>query len=247
MRKVERLQKYLAASGVASRRKAEELIRQGRVTVNGKRAVLGTKVQPGKDVIRVDGKEVRKEEKVYILLYKPRGVITTCFDPQGRPTVRDLFPGIPASVHPVGRLDYDTEGLLLLTNDGKLTYLLTHPRHEVSKTYQVLVAGKPTWGDIKQLEQGVLLEDGRTAPAKVRVLGYHGRGTLLEMTIHEGRKRQIRRMCATLGYPVLKLKRTQIGFLTLGRLQPGGYRYLTPVEVRKLRRLARGKAGKPQN
>lgn len=234
-----RLQKFLAAAGVASRRKAEELIRQGKVTVNGRRAVLGTKVQPHKDIVKVEGKVVAPEEKVYLILYKPRGVVTTRRDPQGRQTVMDLIGNIGAVVHPVGRLDYDTEGLLLLTNDGDLTYKLTHPRFEIDKTYQVLVKGQPTEEDLESIRQGLLLEDGWTAPTRVSLLK-GGRGkSWLEMTIHEGRNRQVRRMWAKLGYPVLKLRRTKFAFLTLGRLKPGDYRHLTRTEVKKLQALVR--------
>jgi len=236
-----RLQKFLAAAGVASRRKAEELIRQGKVTVNGERAVLGTRVDPEKDIVRLDGKVVTPEKKVYLILNKPRGVVTTCRDPQGRRTVLDLIGSIGAAVHPVGRLDYDTEGLLLLTNDGDLTNKLIHPRYQIEKTYHVLVEGRPTEQDLETLRRGLLLEDGWTAPARVSILKEMRGKTWLEMSIHEGRNRQVRRMWARLGYPVLKLRRTRFAFLTLGRLRPGEYRHLSREEVRKLRALTREK------
>ena len=235
-----RLQKYLSAAGVASRRKSEQLIRQGRVTVNGQIAVLGVKVQPRRDIIAVDGKEVRREKKVYIMLNKPTGVITTCRDPRGRTTVKDLLIGVSTAVHPVGRLDYDSEGLLLLTNDGDLTYRLTHPSHKVKKTYHVLVGGVPTPGEILQLREGVLLADGWTAPAAVEVLGPRDGGTLFEVTIHEGRNRQVRRMWAKFGYRVMSLRRVKFGPLTLGRLQPGEFRPLSNLEVCELKGIFRG-------
>jgi pseudouridine synthase len=175
-----RLQKYLAKAGVASRRKAEILIQQGRVTVNGERAQLGMKVDENKDAICIDGKKVITDKKVYLLFNKPQGVVTTRFDPQGRPTVMDYLHDIPASIHPVGRLDYDSEGLLLLTNDGDLTLLLTHPRYQFPKTYQVLLQGKATGKIIQHLEQGVLLNGGKTAPAKARIIGYQNGNTLME-------------------------------------------------------------------
>lgn len=238
---MERLQKFLSAAGVASRRKAEELIRQGKVTVNGERAVLGARIQPHRDIVRVEGKIVTPEKKVYLILFKPRGVVTTRRDPQGRMTVMDLIGNTGATIHPVGRLDYDTEGLLLLTNDGDLTYKLTHPRFNINKTYRVLVAGRPTEQALKLLRRGLLLEDGWTAPARVNVLERRNEKTWVEMTIHEGRNRQVRRMWAELGYPVLQLRRTKFAFLTLGQLKPGEYRYLSRAEVKQLRALVEGK------
>lgn len=242
---MERLQKYLAAAGVASRRQSEELIRQGRVTVNGKIAVLGTKVLPGRDMVEVDGKEVRRAEKVYIMLNKPLGVITSCQDPRGRTTVMDLLTGITAVVHPVGRLDYDSEGLLLLTNDGDLTYRLTHPSYQVKKTYQVVIGGVPTPGDIKRISKGILLDDGWTAPAGIQVLGPQTGGTLLELTIHEGRNRQVRRMWAKLGHSVIRLRRVKFGPLTLGQLGPGEFRPLDRREVERLWMVFKGRTDAP--
>lgn len=222
---MERLQKMMAQAGVASRRKSEELIRAGRVRVNGKVVTkMGVKVDPDQDLVEVDGKPItgREEPKVYLLLYKPRGYVTTAKDPQGRPTVLDLV-HVPQRVYPVGRLDYDTEGLLILTNDGDLTYRLTHPKHEVDKVYHALVAGHPPEDKLQQLRTGIMLEDGPTAPAKVRRLKKIQGNTLLEIIIHEGRNRQVRRMCEAIGHPVLHLKRVAIGDLTLGNLKPKQY------------------------
>ena len=233
------LQKYLSAAGVASRRKSEELIRQGRVRVNGEIAILGIRVLPDRDIVEVDGKRVTREEKVYIMLNKPAGVITSCRDPRGRTTVIDLLTGITAAVHPVGRLDYDSEGLLLLTNDGDLTYRLTHPSYQVKKTYHVLIKGVPTQEDVQKLRQGILLEDGWTAPAGIRVLGPRKGGTLIEFTIHEGRNRQVRRMWASMGYWVIRLRRVKFGPLTLGGLEPGRFRYLDRRDVMRLKGVFR--------
>lgn len=237
----ERLQKYLSQSGVASRRQAEVMIRQGRVMVNGQVVTaLGSKVHPH-DVVCVDGKRVKPvARKIYLMLYKPRGYVTTLFDPQGRRTVADLIKGVRERVFPVGRLDYDTEGLLLLTNDGEVAFALTHPRHKVAKTYQALVDGLPTQQVLDQLRHGVDLEDGRTAPAEVKVLRHEptNNQTWVEITIYEGRNRQIRRMFATVGHPVRRLKRTRVAFLHLGRLRRGQFRPLTAGEVRELQKIA---------
>jgi len=235
----ERLQKRLARAGVASRRRAEEFILAGRVKVNGEVIrELGVKADPDRDLIEVNGKRLRIEEKkIYVLLYKPRGYVTTARDPQGRPTVLDLLPDIKTRVFPVGRLDYDTEGLLLLTNDGQLTFALTHPRHKVPKTYLALVEGIPGEAKLQELRQGVPLEDGLTAPALVRLAGKEGRRAWLEITIHEGRNRQVRRMCEYIGHPVIHLKRTSLAFLNLKGLHKGQYRFLTGEEIRKLKQL----------
>lgn len=236
----ERLQKVMARAGVASRRRCEEMIAAGRVKVNGRVVTrLGTKVDPEKDVIEVNGKVLPPpEKKVYILLYKPRGYVSTVRDPQGRPKVVDLLHGVRQRVYPVGRLDYDSEGLLLLTNDGELAFVLTHPRHRVPKTYEVLVEGVPDAEKLSQMAKGLLLEDGPTAPAKVRLLKEERGRALLEVTIREGRKRQVRRMCEHIGHPVLRLVRTRIGPLSLKGLKPGQYRYLSPREVQQLREMA---------
>ena len=234
-----RLQKYLALAGVASRRSCEQLILAGRVQVNGKIITkLGTKVLPGKDSIFLDGQAVvLTEEKKYILLYKPVGCLSSVSDDRGRKTVLDLLDGVEERVYPVGRLDYDTEGLLLLTNDGELTNFLIHPRHEIKKTYLATVQGIPDNEALKQLAKGVLLEDGMTAPASVRLLSTKRNRSLLEITIHEGRNRQVRRMCAAIGHPVLALKRASVGFLTLGDLLPGQWRFLSAKEVAALQSM----------
>lgn len=235
-----RLQKYLAESGVASRRACEELILAGRVRVNGRPVrELGTSVDPARDRVEVDGREVRPEPKAYVLLYKPRGYVTTARDPQGRPKVTDLVAGAGGRVFPVGRLDYDSEGLLLLTNDGDLAYRLTHPRFHVPKTYHVALDRPPGPAALDEIARGIALEDGRTAPAEVRVVRGDGGEALVEMTIHEGRKRQVRRMWAALGFEVTWLKRVRMAGLELGKLEPGRWRHLRPSELRSLRKLVR--------
>jgi len=229
-----RLQKVLAQAGLGSRRVCEDLIDRRRVRVNGEIAVLGRRVDPEVDVVEVDGAQIGvRAGLVHYLLNKPRGVITTASDTHGRPTVVDLLPSEPR-VFPVGRLDADTEGLLLLTNDGDLTHRLTHPSFGVEKEYLVEVEGNPHRGVVRRLREGVELDDGVTAPAKVAVLGDH----LLRITIHEGRNRQIRRMCDAVGTPVVRLVRTRIGTLTDHRLAPGEWRALTQDEVRALERAA---------
>jgi pseudouridine synthase len=234
-----RLQKFLAMAGIASRRACEMLILDGRVQVNGKVVKeLGTKVDPDVDEVRVDGEICRiKMKPVYIIMNKPKGVLTTVKDPFGRPTIIDLLAGVKERVFPVGRLDKDTEGLLIITNDGELSYKLTHPKHQVDKTYIAKVLGIPDEKDIKRLRKGIFLEDGKTAPAKVRILKKGKNFAVLEIIIHEGRKRQVRRMCESIGHPVLTLKRTRIGNLTLRGLAPGGWRYMTEEEVNYLKNL----------
>lgn len=236
---MERLQKVLAHAGVASRRKCEELIRAGRVQVNGQTVTeLGVKVDPTKDRIAVDGKPVRLEtRKRYILLYKPAGVITSVRDPRGRRTVIDLVKDVPERIYPVGRLDYETEGLLLLTNDGELAHRIMHPRYELDKVYEAWVKGHPDEEALRRLREGMRLEDGWTHPAKVERVAERADRTLLRLTIHEGRNRQVRRMCAAVGHPVLALRRVRVGFLTLDKLRPGAWRELTPDEVRRLKAL----------
>ncbi len=237
----ERLQKVISQAGVASRRHAEELITAGRVTVNGKTvSELGVKVEPGRDVVAVDGKPLAAEKKYYILLYKPRGIVTTLEDPEGRKTVRQLVADIPARLYPVGRLDYNTEGLLLLTNDGPLTHTLTHPSHNISKTYLAEVVGKPAEEKLDQLRIGIRLDDGVTAPARIRLLEHDSdkNTSRLEIIISEGRNRQVRRMCEAIGHPVDKLKRVKFAFLTLEGLRRGRFRHLSPDEVEELKALA---------
>lgn len=235
-----RLQKVLAEAGVASRRAAEELIRAGRVAVDGQVvAELGFKVDPTRAHLTVDGRPVVPAgRKVYLLLNKPVGVITTARDPQGRPTVLDLVEGIGERVFPVGRLDFDTEGLLLLTNDGELANRLMHPRHHVPKRYLAEVEGRVAGETLRQLASGIELEDGRTAPAEVRLLESGARGSLVELTLWEGRKRQVRRMLGRVGHPVKRLRRFAYGPLTLEGLAPGEWRELRPDEVAQLRQAA---------
>ena len=229
-----RLQKVLAQAGLGSRRVCEELIERRRVLVNGELAVLGRRVDPEVDVIEVDSAQIgAKAGLVHYLLNKPAGVVTTASDPQGRPTVVELFPAEPR-VFPVGRLDADSEGLLLLTNDGDLTHRLTHPSFGVDKEYLVEVEGEPHRGALSRLREGVELEDGRTAPAKVALLDPR----ILRVTIHEGRNRQVRRMCDAVGFPVLRLVRTRIGPLSDRTLGPGAWRPLVQDEVRALERAA---------
>ena len=236
----ERLQKVLARAGVGSRRACEELIADGRVTVNGAVAELGRRVDPQVDEVEVDGALVAVAEGlVHYLLNKPAGVVSTADDPQGRPTVVSLVPPGPR-VFPVGRLDVDTEGLLILTNDGPLTHRLTHPRYGVEKEYLAELAGRPAPGALRALRRGVELDDGATAPAKVALVS----PTVLRITIHEGRNRQVRRMCEAVGHPVLRLVRMRIGPIVDPRLAPGRWRPLSPVEVHSLAEVA-GLAGPP--
>jgi pseudouridine synthase len=236
----ERLQKVLSQWGVASRRQAEALIRQGRVTVNGRVAELGLKAEPSEDLIAVDGEAVRPEQRPnhhYLLLNKPLGMVSTCDDPEGRPTVLDALKAHQprAGLHPVGRLDLYSSGALLLTNDGEFTYRLTHPKHDVSKTYQVWVEGVPPKPSLKVWREGIELEGRLTRPAKVEVLTHDAsRKTLLKITLWEGRNRQIRRVAKALGHRVLSLHRTAIGPVRLGTLSPGEYRSLSSEEVRAL-------------
>ena len=234
----ERLQKILSRAGISSRRQAEELIRAGRVRLNGQVVrELGTKADPSRDRITVDGRSLRSAGKpVCILLNKPVGVVTTLSDPQKRPTVLDVLGKMRVRVFPVGRLDYHSAGLLLLTNDGELALRLTHPRYGVKKTYRVKVKGDVNEKALRRLRNGVRLKDGRTAPAVVRITSSAERKTWLEITIAEGKRRQIRRMCEAVGLLVEKLVRTRLGPLKLGNLQPGHYRQLTDEELKKLRR-----------
>lgn len=234
----ERLQKLIAASGLASRREAERWITAGRVTVNGEFASLGDSADPACDRVEVDGRPLQVEEqKYYVLLNKPVGYVTTLSDPEGRPVVTDLVRDIPARLHPVGRLDLTTEGVLLLTNDGELTQRLAHPRHEVEKTYLVRLRGALSSAARRQLAEGVMLEDGLTAPARVEKVRATGSHTWLEITIREGRNRQVRRMCEAVGHPVSRLKRIRLAFLELDSLPAGKYRILSPAEVARLKRL----------
>ena len=224
-----RLNAYLARAGVASRRRADELIKAGRVTVNGDPGRLNTFVSRG-DAVAVDGREVAAQRLAYVLLHKPPRTVTTTRDPHGRPTVRDLV-DLPERVVPVGRLDADTTGALLLTNDGPLAHRLAHPRYGVEKVYEVEVEGEPSAEALRRLEEGIELEDGRTAPACARRLG----PSRIELTLHEGRKHQVKRMCEALGHPVRRLHRSRYAGLTLEGLEPGRWRELEPSEVERLR------------
>jgi len=235
-----RLQKILSAAGVASRRASEEMILQGRVMVNGETVLaLGTKADPAKDVIKVDGRRIKTEVvHRYIALYKPKGYVTTRSDPEGRRTVMDLI-GEGAYIYPVGRLDYDSEGLLLMMTDGDLAARLMHPRHEVDKVYEVIVIGAPDPRALEKLRKGVFIDGRRTSPADVGVgttVKAARPTTLLTITIREGRNRQIRKMCKVVGLPVRDLRRIRMGPIGLGRLKPGQWRDLTPDEVRRLQR-----------
>ena len=234
-----RLHVVLARAGIASRRHAEELIREGRVMVNGQVVLKpGTKVVWGQDAIRVDNRLVsRLEPKVTIVLNKPKGVLTTSNDPRGRRTIAELVTGIKARIFPVGRLDYHSEGLLILTNDGELAQHLQHPRYKIPKTYRTKVKGLPTQQAMQRLRSGVMLDGRRTAPASVKKVGTTGKNAWLEITVREGRNRQVRRMCSAVDHPVMKLKRTRYGPIRLGNLKPGFYRDLTPTEMEKLQRL----------
>lgn len=236
--KPERLQKILSKAGITSRRKAEGLILQGRVSVNGKIVrELGTKAVLGRDEIRVDGETLKPEsEGVVLVLFKPRRCVTTLHDPQGRPTVADFINKFPMRLYPVGRLDYDAEGLLLLTNDGELAHRLQHPRYKVPKTYLVKVRGHPPAEALAILQQGVNLDDGITAPAELIVIEDDQKATWLSLTLREGRKHQVKRMCAAVGHPVLRLRRTKVGPIELDDLRPGEIRRLKSRAVRSLRK-----------
>ncbi len=234
---LERIQKILSTAGIASRRKAEQLILEGRITVNGRPASIGMKADIQKDHIKVDGKLIKRtQQSLYLMLNKPRGYITSLSDPEGRPTVRDLIQGIRHRVYPVGRLDFDSEGLLILTNDGELTNAILHPGREVPKTYVVKVKGVLDDTDIEKLRKGIKLEDGLTAPAQVRRKGIAEANSWIEITIYEGRKRQIRRMIERLNHSVIRLKRIGIDGIELGSLPPGAFRYLSADEIRRLKK-----------
>lgn len=237
---MERLQKIISQAGIASRREAENLIKEGRVVVNGKVVIeLGTKVDINKDKVCVDGKLIASQENIYILMNKPKGVITSVKDDRGRKTVIDLLEGISQRVYPVGRLDYNTEGLVLLTNDGELTNSLIHPKYKVYKTYIAKVQGIPSEDKLDLLRIGIKLEDGVTAPAKINILDIDPSNniTTFEITIHEGKNRQIRRMCDAIGYPVKNLKRIKFATLTLEGLRRGQYRLLSVDEVENLKTI----------
>ena len=234
-----RLQKYLAERGVASRRKAEEMIEAGRVTVDGRRAKLGQTVDPDRHIVAVDGKKVerRRERQVVLMLHKPRGYVTTMDDPHAARTVAELVAGRPERLYPVGRLDKDSEGLLLMTNDGALAHALTHPSRHIPKVYRVTLRGAVSQEKLDKLSFGIMLDGQKTLPLELRTLEEKPDRTVLEFTLREGRNRQIRRMCAALGLEVMRLKRTAIGPLRLGVLPAGQLRELTAEEVRRLKNI----------
>jgi len=234
-----RLHKYMAESGVASRRKCEELIAMGRVEVDGKKVTEpGMKIS-GNEEIKVDGRVIRHEQKkVYILLNKPVGYISSARDQFSRKTVLDLTEGIKERIYPVGRLDYDTSGLIILTNDGELTNMLTHPRHEIHKVYRAVISGRLKDEDKEKLEMGVVIDNYKTAPAKIKLIEKSGPNSVVEIAIHEGRNRQVRKMFESLGYAVLKLKRIAIGPIMLGDLEEGKWRHLSKQEIETLRKSA---------
>lgn len=229
----ERLQKILAKAGLASRRNAEELIRQGKISVDGKVVTeMGCRVDPEKQTVTCEGKPVRlAEEKIYLLLNKPRGYVTTLHDPQGRPIVSSLLPGIHSRVFPVGRLDFDTGGALILTNDGDFAQRILHPSFEIKRTYHATVRGLPSREKLRLLEEGLEIEGKKTWPALARIIGKEPDATTVEITIHEGRKRQVRKMFMAIGHRVITLTRVAYGGLSLGRLPPGKYRRLTSTEL----------------
>jgi pseudouridine synthase len=233
-----RLQKYLASCGIASRRHAETLIEEGRVTVNGVVAALGSKIDPRGDEVAVDGKPVGTEKLVYVLLNKPRGYVTTAKDTHARKTVLECLSGVAQRVFPVGRLDLDTEGVLLLTNDGELAHRLMHPRFGIKKIYQAWVRGQVSRDVLKQFQKGIPLEDGETAPAEAAIADRRPNATLLRLTLFEGRKREVKRMCEAVGHPVISLRRESFAGLTADELKPGHWRFLTETEIGQLKRLA---------
>jgi pseudouridine synthase len=238
---VERLQKILSQAGVASRRASEQLMREGRVTVNGTTIrELGTKADAERDDIRVDGRRVRvPEQHRYILLSKPPGYVTTRSDPHRRPTVIDLISDVREYVYPVGRLDFDSEGLLILTNDGELAARLTHPRHGVARVYEARVLGVPDTHDLTRLARGIVIDGRRTRPALVRVIHTRSDDATLEITVHEGRNRQVRKMCDAISHPVSSLRRVAIGPIRDAKLRPGRWRDLNEAEVARLRDAVR--------
>ena len=231
----ERLQKILAKAGIASRRQAEQLIRAGRIRINGQVVTaMGCTADPARDRITCDNKPVVQEEKMYVLLNKPAGYVTTLADPQGRPMVSDLLDGILARLFPVGRLDIETEGALLMTNDGTLANRILHPRYEVNKTYEALVAGFPSREQLLLLERGIVIDGVKTYPARVRILQQRPNASLVEITLHEGKKRQVRKMFQAIDHRVLHLRRTAYGRLHLSALPLGKFKILSPDDLKKI-------------
>ena len=238
-----RLQKILSEAGAASRRKAEELIQSGRVEVNGKPAELGEKADPTKDLITLDGKPIRPASaQLYIILHKPRGYITTMNDEQNRECVAELVRDVPERVYPVGRLDRESEGLLILTNDGEFANLMMHPSHHVPKTYRVTVRPDISDEQLRRIAEGIVIEGRKTAPAEARVLKKEPGRAVVQIILHEGRNREIRKMCEALGLETIRLERTAVGPLSLGMLPPGKWRWFSPHETELLRSAAEGKA-----
>lgn len=236
---MERLQKVMAHAGVASRRKSEEIIAEGRVKVNGEIVTeMGYKIDPSQAEVMVDGQVISEEKKVYILLNKPEGYITTVSDPENRPTVMDLIPDLKQRLYPAGRLDFDSSGLLIMTNDGDLTYKLTHPKKEVDKKYRVLLHGELSQDDFEKFESGMVIDGQETAPAEISNIDYKHNQTEFDIVIHEGRNRQVRRMAKIVGFSVISLKRIGFAFLTLAGVEEGEFRYLTDNEVKDLKKLA---------
>lgn len=233
----QRLQKIIAEMGLASRRKAEELILEGRVKVNGRVAELGMKADPERDHIKVDGKLlVRPEQKVYYVFNKPRGIVTTLSDPQGRPTIRDFLSKIRQRVFPVGRLDYDSEGMIILTNDGDFAYGILHPSKKISKTYLVKIKGILEEEEMARLRKGIMLDKKMTAPALVKRIRKSEQNSWIEMTIYEGRRRQIRRMLEALGHQVIRLMRIRVDGIEMGDVRPGAFRQMTQPELERLKK-----------
>lgn len=235
---LERVQKILAKAGIASRREAEKIILEGRVTVNGKVIQLGAKADPEKDHIKVDGKRIpRPEPKITLVLNKPRGYLSTVKDPKGRPTVMDLLGKVKWRLYPLGRLDFDAEGLLLLTNDGEIAYHLSHPKFLIPRTYWVKVQGVPGEKKLDLLKKGIRLEDGLAKAQSVQILREREKNSWIQITVTEGRTHLVKRLFAAIGHPVLKLKRVEYGPIRLGNLPVGHFRFLTPEEVDHLKRL----------
>ena len=234
-----RIQKYMADRGVSSRRGAEDIVRQGRVLINGSPAVIGSKVTPGRDIVKVDGVELsdRTAKNCYIIMNKPRGYVTTMNDEMGRKCVADLISDVKDRVFPVGRLDRESEGLLLLTNDGTLAYKLTHPKHGIAKSYKVVVGGHPSQEQINALSAPMVLDGYETSKSSIKLLSEEDDRTVLGITIYEGRNRQIRKMCEEVNINVMRLKRERIGDLRLGGLKPGKWRYLESPEIETLKKL----------
>jgi 23S rRNA pseudouridine2605 synthase len=232
-----RINKYIASTGEISRRKADEMLREERVCVNGRPASVGDSIDPDKDVVTVDGKPVRPQKTVYLAMYKPRNVVTTLHDPQGRPCIRDHIPPGFAGVFPIGRLDFDAEGLLLLTNDGGLAQVLHHPTHNVPKIYVVKVIPRAEEGQLEKMRQGVVLDGSRTRPAEIEALRTDSQGTTLQITLRQGLKNQIKRMAQAVGLEVASIKRISVGPIAVEGIRPGEVRELTPREIENLHKI----------